>query len=369
MFYLFIVRCIENYDQTPLRLIDYVTFRAGAALFTSFFICLIFGPLTVRLLKQAIAPARLEGVVDEKFVDHSKDKTPSMGGLLVVASIVISALLWGNMTNALLLLFVGTLIAFSAIGFWDDYNKVIKHNRDGIPGKLKLTLQILVSIIALTIYSHLSEYTYHNFCELYLPLIKNCVWVMPYAFALIFATIVLAGASNAVNLTDGKDGLAVGCTIWCMIAYAMIAYVSSNMVFAEHLNLRFIRGGGEIVVFSAAIAGSCIGFLWYNCNPASMFMGDTGSVALGGIIGFIAVLVKQEFLLIIVGGIFFLEIISVMIQVPYFKLTGKRIFLCTPIHHHFERLQKPWTETQIVIRFWIVAGLLALAGIATLKLR
>lgn len=367
MFYFLVVHCIPDYAQTPLRLFDYVTFRAGASLLTAFLIGILFGPMTVRKLKNAIAPARLEGLIKEEVIDHKKDKTPSMGGILVVASIIISILLWGNLTNALLLLFVCTLAAFSAIGFFDDYIKVVKHNRDGIPARLKFLLQVFVSITALTIYSHLSPDTYHNFCDLYVPFFKNPVWTMPYWFALLFSVIVLVGASNAVNLTDGKDGLAVGCTIWCMIAYGIFAYVSSNYVFASHLNLHFISQGGEIVVFSAAIIGACVGFLWYNCHPAAMFMGDTGSLALGGIIGFISVLVNQEFLLIIIGGVFLMEILSVMMQVASFRLTGKRIFRCTPIHHHFEL--GGWGETQIVTRFWILAGLFALIGLATLKLR
>ena len=190
---------------------------------------------------------------------------------------------------------------------------------------------------------------------------------MPYPVAVAFAVFVLVGTSNAVNLTDGKDGLATGCTIWCMMTYALIAYLCTNSIFASHLDLPFIRNGAEIVVFAAAIIGACVGFLWHNCKPASMFMGDTGSLALGGIIGFISILVNQELLLILVGGVFVMEIGSVIIQVTSFKLTGKRVFKCTPIHHHFEQLG--WTETQIVTRFWILAGLFALAGAATMKLR
>ena len=358
---------IPDYDATPLRLIDYVTFRAGCALMTAVLLAILLGPLTIRLLKNATAPARLEGLVDEKFQNRQKDKTPSMGGILIVFSILVATLLWGNLENGLLLLFIGTLLAFAAIGFWDDAQKVFRKKRDGISAKTKFLAQCAVAGAASAILHYIPE-AGGTFQALCLPFITDPVWIMPFWFALIFSILVIVGSSNAVNLTDGKDGLAVGCTIFCVLTYGAFAYMSSHVVFAKHLGLRFIGGGGaEIVVLAAAIAGACIGFLWHNCHPAAMFMGDTGSLALGGTIGFIAVLVSQEILLIVVGGVFIMEITSVILQVASFKLTGKRIFRCTPIHHHFEQLG--WTETQIVTRFWILAGLFALIGLATLKLR
>ncbi len=368
MLHYFIVHCIENYADTPLRLIDYVTFRAGAGLITALAMTVLLGPFTVRFLKnlRATAPTRLEGLVDEEFINREKDKTPSMGGLLIVFSIVISTLLWSRLDNQLLLIFLGALVAFSALGFWDDYRKVAKRDRDGIPGKVKLAGQVLISFLALFFISRTPELK-DSFYQLMVPFVKAPVWCMPAVIAFLFGLLVVVGSSNAVNLTDGKDGLAVGCTIFCVLTYGAFAYMSSHRIFADHLDLYYIAGASEIVVFSTIIAGACIGFLWYNCFPASMFMGDTGSLALGGIIGLIAVLVKQEILLILVGGVFVMEIVSVMIQVASFKLTGKRVFRCTPIHHHFEFLG--WKETQIVIRFWIIAGLLALLGLATLKLR
>lgn len=368
MLYYLIVNLIPQYKETPFRLIEYVTFRAGAGLITALFLAILFGPATVRFLKhlRATAPTRLEGLIDEKLIDRSKDSTPSMGGLLIVASIVISTLLWSRLTNQVLLIFLGTLIAFCAVGFFDDYMKVAKRKRDGIPGKLKLLLQFVISFTALFCIARTPEMG-KTFWELTVPFIKEPVWLMPPVVAYVFGILVVTGSSNAVNLTDGKDGLAVGCTIFCILTYGAIAYMTSHKVFAGYLDLHYVAGASEIVVFAMIIAGACIGFLWYNCYPASMFMGDTGSLALGGIIGLISVLVNQEFLLILVGGVFVMEIGSVMIQVPVFKLTGKRVFKCTPIHHHFEKLG--WTETQIVIRFWILAGIFALLGLASLKLR
>ena len=250
------------------------------------------------------------------------------------------------------------------LGFADDFAKVAYRRRDGIPGKIKLLGQFLVAAAAVTWLYYIPEFAPYM-RNLYVPFVNTPVatgvWVS------IVAAGAIMGASNAVNLTDGKDGLSTGCMIFATIAYAVMAYLCGHRVFAEYLLIPFIPGAGEAVVFAAAVIGACIGFLWYNCHPASMFMGDTGSLALGGIIGLLSVLVRQEFLLFLVGGVFVMEIVSVMIQVPVFKLTGKRVFLCTPIHHHFEKLG--WTETQIVVRFWILSGIFALLALGTLKLR
>jgi len=353
----------------PLRLFEYVTFRAGGALITAMLICIILGPLTVKLLKKfrTMAPARLGGLVDEKFIDRNKDKTPSMGGLLIVLAITAATIFWANLLNPLVLVFLATLLTLSALGFLDDYAKIAYGKRDGIPGKVKLLFQFLIALMAVYFLDSLPDpgnYTR----DLMVPLLKApLITGMSVYLAYAFGALVMVGASNAVNLTDGKDGLAAGCAIFCALTYAAFAYTCGHKFFAEYLNVPFIPGSSEVVVFAAAIAGACIGFLWHNCHPASMFMGDTGSLALGGTIGLLAVLVRQEITLIIVGGVFVMEAGSVIIQVTSFKLTGKRVFLCTPIHHHFE--QKGWTETQIVTRFWIIAGILALIGLATLKLR
>lgn len=353
----------------PLRLFDYVTFRAGGAAFTAMMLAFILGPWTVRLLKKfnTLAPNRHEGLIDEKFIDKSKDKTPSMGGLLIVSSITTSTLLWANLVNPLLIIFLATLLAFAALGFLDDYAKVAKANRDGISGKVKLLFQFLIAITAIYFLDSQVE-TGDLLRKFWVPFLKTPVLkFLPIVVVLIFTSVVVVGSSNAVNLTDGKDGLAVGCSIFCTLTYAAFAYLCGHRIFADHLNIPYISGVGEVSVFAAAIAGACIGFLWYNCHPASMFMGDTGSLPLGGVIGLIAVLVRQELTLVLVGGVFVMEAASVILQVASFKLTGKRIFKCTPIHHHFE--QMGWTETQIVVRFWILSGIFALMGLATLKLR
>ncbi len=381
----------------PLRLFEYVTFRSGGALITSMLLVIFLGPWTIRRLKKFCVPksARLEGLVAEQFVDHSKDKTPTMGGLLIIFSIVFSTIFWGDLSNRMVLVFLLLLLPLTALGFYDDYIKVKykRSVRDGVSGKVKLLIQVLVSFVALYMIYKMPDTMTTKFL---VPFFKDPIclkpageaiqfWLppqlLPYplftfpaswaflAIGLIFLANILLVTffSNAVNLTDGKDGLAAGCTVFCVLSFAAVAYVHGHMVFAKYLSIPYIPELGEISVFASAMAGACIGFLWYNCKPAAVFMGDTGSLPLGGSIGLIAVLMGQQFLLIVIGFVFLMEGVSVMIQVASFKLTGKRVFLCTPIHHHFE--QKGWSETQIVIRFWIIAGICALIGLATLKLR
>lgn len=381
----------------PLRLFEYVTFRSGGALITSMLLVIFLGPWTIRRLKKFCVPksARLEGLVAEQFVDHSKDKTPTMGGLLIIFSIVFSTIFWGDLSNRMVLVFLLVLLPLTALGFYDDYIKVKyeRRIRDGVSGKVKLLIQILVSFVALYIIYKMPDTMTTKFLipffkdpiclkpagetiQFWLPpqLLPDPLFTFPaswafFAVGLIFLANILLVTffSNAVNLTDGKDGLAAGCTIFCVLSFAAVAYVHGHTVFAKYLSVPYIPELGEISVFASAMAGACIGFLWYNCKPAAVFMGDTGSLPLGGSIGLIAVLMGQQFLLIVIGFVFLMEGVSVMIQVASFKLTGRRVFLCTPIHHHFE--QKGWSETQIVIRFWIIAGICALIGLATLKLR
>lgn len=381
----------------PLRLFEYVTFRSGGALITSMLLVIFLGPWTIRRLKKFCVPksARLEGLVAEQFVDHSKDKTPTMGGLLIIFSIVFSTIFWGDLSNRMGLVFLLVLLPLTALGFYDDYIKVKYERsvRDGVSGKVKLLIQILVSFVALYIIYKMPDTMTTKFLipffkdpiclkpagetiQFWLPpqLLPDPLFTFPASWAflavgLIFLANILLVTffSNAVNLTDGKDGLAAGCTIFCVLSFAAVAYVHGHTVFAKYLSVPYIPELGEISVFASAMAGACIGFLWYNCKPAAVFMGDTGSLPLGGSIGLIAVLMGQQFLLIVIGFVFLMEGVSVMIQVASFRLTGRRVFLCTPIHHHFE--QKGWSETQIVIRFWIIAGICALIGLATLKLR
>ena len=350
----------------PLRLFDYVTFRAGGAAFTSVLLVLFLGGATARALSRlnVRATERLEGLVPPEFIDKEKAKTPCMGGLLVIGAILVSGLLWTNLAQIPLVLIGGTFF-LALTGFIDDFLKVWKKDPKGMPGRVKLGLQLLISAGVVYGFARAPEIGGGLMRQLMIPFLKDPVWTSDFMFVL--EVVVITGASNAVNLTDGKDGLASGCTIFCTLTYAVFAYVMGHKVFAGYLNVPYISGAEEAVVFASAVCGSCIGFLWHNCHPASMFMGDTGSLALGGAVGMLAVLARQELLLVLVGGVFVMEAVSVILQVASFRLTGKRIFLCAPIHHHFER--KGWTETQIVVRFWILAGVFALLAVATLKLR
>lgn len=353
----------------PLRLFQYVTFRAGGAFFTAILLSMLFGNKTIKILSslQTVAPARLKGLVPDEYIDSAKDKTPSMGGVLIIFSVLVSTLLWAIPNNQMLWVFCAVLLLLGAVGFLDDYTKIAFKKRDGISAKLKFTFQVLVAVAA--VYSlDMMPATADFLRQIYLPFLKNPIITgLPLILVVIFGALVVVASSNAVNLTDGKDGLAAGCSIFASLAYAIFAYFCGHKVFASYLNIPYIPGSSEVVVFAMAICGGCIGFLWFNCHPAAMFMGDTGSLALGGSIGLISVLVRQELNLIVIGAVFVIEALSVIIQVTSFKIFGKRVFLCSPIHHHFER--KGWTETQIVVRFWILAGIFAILGIATLKIR
>ena len=350
----------------PLRLFDYVTFRAGGAAITAFLLVVLLGSWTARKLRElnTLAADRYAGILPEEFINKDKLRTPCMGGLLIVGAVTVSSLLWNELPNPITLVLLGVMLAMAAIGFVDDYRKVVHKQRDGLSARSKLLLQTLIAAAAVLLLDRLPE-TGGHLRELMVPFFKAPVWTS--GWVLLFSIGVIVAAANAVNLTDGKDGLASGCTALCMVTYAVFAYLMGHRVFASYLGIPFIPGVSEAVVFAAAIAGACLGFLWHNCFPASMFMGDTGSLALGGTVGLIAVLVRQELLLLLVGIIFVIEAGSAMLQILSVRLTGKRIFLCTPIHHHFER--KNWTETQIVIRFWIIAIVCSLLALATLKLR
>lgn len=349
----------------PFRLFEYITFRAGAAAFTAFLIVALLGGVTAKLLRKMNmqAASRYEGILPPEMIDKEKNKTPCMGGLLLIGGVLISALLWMNLNGMLAWIFIISTFEFMLLGFFDDYKKVFR--KSGISGKTKLFFQTMIA--AATVFSLI----YMPECKKLMldvnvpflkePLLQGYIWTVPLAI------LVIVGASNAVNLTDGKDGLASGCMIFCMLTYSAIAYMMGHKFFAEYLNISSLQGVGEVMVFGMALIGGCIGFLWHNCKPASMFMGDTGSLALGGALGTFAVVVRQELLLVIAGGIFVIEALSVVLQVASFKIFNKRIFLCAPIHHHFEK--KGWTETQIVVRFWILSGLCALIALATLKLR
>jgi phospho-N-acetylmuramoyl-pentapeptide-transferase len=303
-----------------------------------------------------------------------------MGGVLIVASIIIPTLLWADLRNAYVLLAMGATLAFGTIGFIDDYNKVVRKRNMGLTPRGKFSLQVLtcavVGVVLLILQTHGAYST-----QLTVPFLKTLhpdlvidsilgmkyIWALAYVPLLLFLVLVIVGSSNAVNLTDGLDGLAIGCVLVSAVALTVLAYITSNARFADYLDLQKIPDAGEVVIFCGALVGASLGFLWYNAHPAEMFMGDVGSLALGGAIGTVAVIIKQEFLLLSIGGVFVLEALSVILQVGSFKLTGKRIFKMAPLHHHFELMG--WSESKIIVRFWIVALVFALFSLTTLKLR
>lgn len=354
---------------SPLRVLKYITVRAFCGAVTAFILSLVFGPWVIRQLRRL----RLEQYVrkDEApslAVLHShKEGTPTMGGLLIVGAIIVSAILWAVPTNRYVLLVLAALGYMAVIGFWDDYLKISKKRSKGLGVRSKLLLQGLFAV-TLTVSLLAFKDTHDNALKLMVPFFKEPVLdSMPYICAFAFIALIVIGASNAVNLTDGLDGLAIGCSGSVTLSYLVMAYVAGHAVFARYLQVPFVQGSGELAVLCGCMLGACLGFLWYNCHPAQLFMGDTGSLALGGGMATVAILIKQELVLIIVGGVFVLEAATVIIQVISFKLRKKRVFAMAPVHHHFEL--KRWSETQVVVRFWILSIICALLGVLTLKIR
>ncbi|MFB2530834.1 phospho-N-acetylmuramoyl-pentapeptide-transferase [Paracoccus sp. p4-l81] len=345
------------------NLFRYITFRAGAAFFTALIFGFLFGrPLInwLRIKQKKGQPIRSDGP-EGHFV---KAGTPTMGGLLILSALLVSTLLWARLDNAYIWIILAVTYGYAAIGFADDYAKVTKHNTKGVSGRVRMGLGLVLAAMAgaAAAWVHPDALT----GQLALPVFKDALINLGILFV-PFAMVVIVGAANAVNLTDGLDGLAIGPVMIAAGTFGVIAYMVGNANFASYLGVHFVPGAGEILIFVAALIGGGLGFLWYNAPPAAVFMGDTGSLALGGALGAIAVVTKHEIVLAIVGGLFVVEALSVIIQVMYFKRTGRRVFLMAPIHHHFEK--KGWAEPQIVIRFWIIALVLALIGLATLKLR
>ena len=345
------------------NLFRYITFRAGGAFMTALVFGFLFGQPLINVLRRKQGkgqPIRDDGP-EGHFV---KAGTPTMGGLLIVGALLTSTLLWARLDNPFVWLVLFVTMSFAAIGFADDYAKVSKQNTKGVPGKIRLLLGFLISGLAAwwaTMY-HPSELQY----QLALSVLKDVLLNLSWLF-IPFAIIVIVGAANAVNLTDGLDGLAIMPVMIAAGTLGVIAYAVGRVDFSEYLDVHYVPGTGEILIFCAGLFGGGLGFLWYNAPPAAVFMGDTGSLALGGALGAIAVATKHEIVLAIVGGLFVVEALSVIIQVFYFKRTGKRVFLMAPIHHHYEK--KGWAEPQIVIRFWIISLILAMIGLATLKVR
>jgi len=348
---------------------SYVTFRAVAAAVTGFAISLLSGPTVIRKLisLKVGQPIRSAEEVRRLAELHGpKQGTPTMGGVIVIGAVFLSSLLWARPDNRFVWLVLFTMVYLGVLGFLDDYLKVTKKKTDGVPGRIKLLCQFGLACIITAVFltSPLLEVQARS---LYIPFIKSPVITNMSWFTILFFAVVITGASNAVNLTDGLDGLAIGCTITVAFAYALLAYAAGNFRIAEYLQVPFYPFTGELTVVCGALVGAGLGFLWFNCHPAKVFMGDTGSLAIGGMIGVVAICCKQELLLAVVGGVFVIEAFSVILQVISFQLTGRRIFAMSPLHHHFELIG--WKENTVIVRFWIVSAIFALLGLATLKLR
>ena len=347
-----------------LNVFRYITFRTGGAVITALFFVFLFGPTIIdrlRLFQGKGQPIRSDGPQSHII---AKAGTPTMGGLMILSGMLVSTLLWANPANPYVWIVLGVTLSFGFVGFYDDYLKVKKQRSDGFSARTRLGIEALIAMLAAIALVRLGQTQISM--TLVFPFFKEVVLNLGWFFV-FFAAFIMVGAGNAVNLTDGLDGLAIVPVMIASASFGMIAYLSGNAVFADYLQIHYVAGTGELAVLCGAVLGAGLGFLWFNAPPASIFMGDTGSLALGGMIGAVAVATKHEIVLAVIGGLFVLEAVSVIVQVVSFKLTGKRIFKMAPIHHHFEQLG--WTEPQIVIRFWIVSVVLALAGLSTLKLR
>jgi len=346
------------------NLFRYLTFRSGGAVLTSLTLSFMFGPSVIRWLKTKQGegqPIRLDGPESHLL---TKKGTPTMGGVLILLALAISTLLWADLRNGYVWVVLWVTVGFGAIGFGDDFLKLTKRDSKGLPGRLKLAAQVGIALVAGLAIMALTPEPLAS--SLAVPFLKDALVPLGWLF-LAVAAFVMVGASNAVNLTDGLDGLAIVPVMIAAGCFALIAYLVGNLVFSNYLQIHYIAGTGELAVFCGALVGASLGFLWFNAPPAMVFMGDTGSLSVGGALGAISVIVKHELVLAIIGGLFVLETVSVIVQVASFKLTGRRVFRMAPLHHHFEK--KGWAEPTIVIRFWIIASILALLGLSTLKLR
>lgn len=342
----------------------YITFRAAGAAITSFLLFVILGPAVIRKLKelkigQVIRKEEAIGIYE---MHRNKAGTPTMGGLLIVLAIVLATVMWADLNNKYVLLSILSTVWLCAVGFVDDYIKLSLKRSKGLTAKSKFIGQIILGVL-IGVFIYFDPQIQEN---LEVPFFKNLVINIGILYV-FFTALVIVGSSNAVNLTDGLDGLAIGCTIMVALAYTALSYITGNFRISDYLNLTYIPGTGELAVFCAAILGASLGFLWFNANPADVFMGDTGSLAIGGAMGVVAAFIKKELLLVLVGGVFVAEAVSVILQVVSFRLFKKRIFLMAPLHHHFQ--MKGWSENKVVVRFWIISAILALLSLSTLKLR
>ncbi len=348
---------------SPFNIIQYITFRIGASLLTALFLSFLIGPMVIRKLKSM----KITQVIrDDGPQEHkTKSGTPTMGGLIILFSLLISTLLWARLDNRFVLVILVSAIWLGMLGFFDDYLKLVKKHSEGLPAAYKMLGQLVFAVV---ISAYLSNNpANHEFAsKVNIPYLKNC-FIDLGIFYVFFLIIFIVGASNAVNLTDGLDGLAVGSIGISALSFLLLAYVAGHAKFSSYLRVIPVEGAGEIAVFLAAMAGAALGFLWFNTYPAEVFMGDTGSLFLGGTIGLCAVFMKQELLFFIIGGVFIMEAFSVILQVGFFKVRKKRIFKMAPIHHHFELIG--WKEPKVVIRFWIISIMLALVALGSLKIR
>jgi phospho-N-acetylmuramoyl-pentapeptide-transferase len=376
LYYLFFFVLHRHFSA--LNVFRYITVRTAVASLTALLLSLLLGPWMIQRLRelQIKQYIRQEG----PQAHQKKAGTPTMGGVLIVAAIVVPTLLWADLRNPYVLLALAATLAFGAIGFVDDYNKVVRRRNLGLTARRKFLLQVLTCVFVAAVLVGLQAKGIYS-TQLSVPFLKKLhpdlvidtllghrfIWPLAYVPFIVFLVVVIAGFSNGVNLTDGLDGLAIGCVLISSVALTVLTYLSSNARFAEYLEIQKIPDAAELTIFCGSLAGASLGFLWYNAHPAEMFMGDVGSLALGGAIGTVAVIIKQEILLVSIGGIFLLELLSVILQVGSFKLTGKRIFRMAPLHHHFELLG--WSESKIIVRFWILALVFALFSLTTLKLR
>ena len=350
-------------DFQALNLFRYLTFRTGGAMMTALFFSLIIGQPFINWLKTIqVGASNVRAYTPENHL--AKAGTPSMGGALIIMSICITTILWADITNTYVWIILLITIGYGAIGFVDDWLKISKKNSAGLPGKLKLFFQIIIALAGILIFQDTAGEGLET--TLALPFAKNLLIDMGIFF-IPFAILVIIGSSNAVNITDGLDGLAIVPVLIAAVCFGLISYIVGNAVYSNYLGVTYVTGTGELAVVAGAIVGSAMGFLWFNAPPAMVFMGDTGSLSLGGALGTFAVITKHEIVLSIIGGLFVLETVSVIVQVISFKLTGKRLFAMAPLHHHYEK--KGLAESTIVIRFWIVAVVLAIIGLSTLKLR
>ena len=346
-----------------LNVFKYLTFRTGLSVVTSLIVVFVIGEPLIKFFskKMITGPIRQDGPIDHII---KKTGTPTMGGVIIIIGILFSTFLWADLTNVYIWTLIFVSISLGGLGLLDDTLKIKYKNSRGLKSRYKFLGQVIIGAITLFI---LIKYSNHNYLhDLYFPFFKNFIWDMGLFF-IPFGLFVIIGSSNAVNLTDGLDGLATVPVMLVALSFSLISYVVGNTIFSDYLKIQYIADVGEISIFCGSIVGACLGFLWYNAPPAKIFMGDTGSLSLGGSLAAVAIIVKHEIVLAIIGGLFVLETASVIIQVVSYKLTGKRIFKMAPIHHHFEK--KGWAEPTIVIRFWIIAIILALVGLATLKLR